>query len=250
MSASHAPPLLRAGLLDGVALVLAGPGAPRAEPEGHAPGAAIAETCSGLGARVFACPVSFDQQLEIDEEALEQEAQAAGDLARERSAGLVVLAVDGAALFAHRRDQGGETPAESARRGLRACLAASWIVTRAIAASTFLPDSRGGRIVYLAPSAPGEHADAARAGLENLARTLSIEWARHAITTVAIAPPGGAPGGFGGQARVDQVGGVEMPRGGGAAGEVASLTAYLASPAGAYFSGCLLDLRGAAGAST
>ncbi len=28
------------------------------------------------------------------------------------------------------------------------------------------------------------------------------------------------------------------------AGEVAALTAYLASPAGAYFSGCLLDLRG------
>ena len=27
------------------------------------------------------------------------------------------------------------------------------------------------------------------------------------------------------------------------AGEVAALCAYLASPAGAYFSGCLLDLR-------
>jgi hypothetical protein len=26
-------------------------------------------------------------------------------------------------------------------------------------------------------------------------------------------------------------------------GEVAALSAYLASPAGAYFSGCLLDLR-------
>jgi hypothetical protein len=30
------------------------------------------------------------------------------------------------------------------------------------------------------------------------------------------------------------------------AGEVAALSAYLASPAGAYFSGCLLDLRGKA----
>jgi len=28
------------------------------------------------------------------------------------------------------------------------------------------------------------------------------------------------------------------------AGELAALAAYLASPAGAYFSGCLLDLRG------
>ena len=60
-------------------------------------------------------------------------------------------------------------------------------------------------------------ARAARAGLENLARTLSIEWSRHAITTVAIAP---APD-------TD-------------AGELAALCAYLASPAGAYFSGCLL----------
>jgi hypothetical protein len=31
--------------------------------------------------------------------------------------------------------------------------------------------------------------------------------------------------------------------------EVAVLTAYLASPAGAYFSGCLLDLSGAATAA-
>ncbi|HXO18740.1 MAG TPA: hypothetical protein VOA87_02320, partial [Thermoanaerobaculia bacterium] len=82
----------------------------------------------------------------------------------------------------------------------------------------------GGRIVYLAPAADtGEHAGAARAGLENLARTLSVEWARHAITAVTIAP---------GSATT--------------AGEVARLVAYLASPAGAYFSGCLLDLRGPA----
>ena len=92
-----------------------------------------------------------------------------------------------------------------------------------IAERAFLPDSRGGRIVYIAPrSDAGEHADAACAGLENLARTLSIEWARHGITAVAIAP------------------------GLASAAEIAALTAYLASPAGAYFSGCLLDLRGPA----
>ena len=75
------------------------------------------------------------------------------------------------------------------------------------------PDADGARIP--------RYADAARAGLENLARTLSIEWARYGITTVAIAP------------------GEKT-----AASEVAALIAYLASPAGAYFSGCLLDLRG------
>jgi NAD(P)-dependent dehydrogenase (short-subunit alcohol dehydrogenase family) len=132
---------------------------------------------------------------------------------------LDLLVVDGAGLFA----QG----------GLRTCLDATWNVTRAVVNLAFLgaePSSsdRPGsgsaprRIVYLAPASDaGEHAGAARAGLENLARTLSIEWARHGITLVTIAP---------GEAT--------------AAGEVAALAAYLASPAGAYFSGCLLDLRG------
>ena len=58
-------------------------------------------------------------------------------------------------------------------------------------------------------------------GLENLARTLSVEWARHGITVVTIA-----------------LGDTTAP------GEAAALIAYLASPAGAYFSGCQLDLRG------
>ena len=108
---------------------------------------------------------------------------------------------------ARRRRGGGP---EGARAALRACLDASWNVTRAVANRAFLPGGRGGRIVYLAPSPDaGEHADAARAGLENLARTLSIEWARHRITAVTIAAASGAQ-----------------------AGEVAALTAYLASPAG------------------
>jgi NAD(P)-dependent dehydrogenase (short-subunit alcohol dehydrogenase family) len=95
-------------------------------------------------------------------------------------------------------------------------------VTRATVNVAFLPREQGGRIVYLAPRPlSGAHAGAACAGLENLARTLSIEWARHAITAVTIVP---------GDAT--------------AAAEIAALTAYLASPAGGYFSGCLLDLRG------
>jgi NAD(P)-dependent dehydrogenase (short-subunit alcohol dehydrogenase family) len=143
-----------------------------------------------------------------------------------------LLVVDGAGLFARAAARGGGADDGGAGEGgarvaLRACLDATWNVTRAVVSLAFLPGERGGRIVYLAPapeadrSEIGEHADAARAGLENLARTLSIEWARHAITIVTVAP------------------GEETP-----AGEVAALTAYLASPAGAYFSGCLLDLRG------
>jgi NAD(P)-dependent dehydrogenase (short-subunit alcohol dehydrogenase family) len=226
--------LLRPGLLDGVAVVLARAPGGLATGEHLQPGRHVSATCAGLGARVFECPVSFDSQLEIEEDTLERGAQAAAESASSSGASVVVLVLDGASLFAFGRegededeDEGAARVAEGARRGLRACLAAGWIVTRSVAAGALLPEGRGGRIVYLAPpAAAGEHADAARAGLENLARTLSIEWARHAITTVAIAP-GRAPA---------------------AAAEVAALTAYLASPAGAYFSGCLLDLRGPAGA--
>ncbi len=131
-----------------------------------------------------------------------------------------LLAVDGAGLFAHALARGG-----GGHVALRACMDAAWNATRAVVNGAFLPvepSPSARRIVYLAPAPDaGEHAPAACAGLENLARTLSVEWARHGITTVTIAP------------------GAQTP-----AGEVAALTAYLASPAGAYFSGCLLDLRG------
>jgi len=122
-----------------------------------------------------------------------------------------MLVVDGAGLFA--------------ADGLRACLEGAWDVTGAVVNQAFLPRDPSPstrRILYLAPApGVGDSAGAARAGLENLSRTLSTEWARHGITVVTIAPGDGT-----------------------AAGEVAALCAYLASPAGAYFSGCLLDLSG------
>jgi NAD(P)-dependent dehydrogenase (short-subunit alcohol dehydrogenase family) len=108
----------------------------------------------------------------------------------------------------------------------------TWEVTRAVASAAFLERQRPGRVVYIAPGDDREHAQeqlyarAARAALENLARTLSIEFSRHAVTTVAIAP------------------GTRT-----SAQEIAALVAYLASPAGAYFSGCLLDLTGPTPAS-
>ena len=58
--------------------------------------------------------------------------------------------------------------------------------------------------------------------MENLARTLSIEWARHQVRIVAIHP------------------GRETT-----AGEVGDLVAFLASPAGAYYSGCAFTLGSA-----
>jgi NAD(P)-dependent dehydrogenase (short-subunit alcohol dehydrogenase family) len=77
-------------------------------------------------------------------------------------------------------------------------------------------------IVLIAPPPGDPHAEAARAGLENMARTLSIEWARRAIRPVAITPSA-----------------TTSPA------EIAELVAFLASPAGAYYSGCRFDLGAA-----
>jgi NAD(P)-dependent dehydrogenase (short-subunit alcohol dehydrogenase family) len=97
-----------------------------------------------------------------------------------------------------------------------AAIDGAWLVVRPVAARAM---AGGGLIVLLAPPPGDPQAEASRAGLETMARTLSIEWARLAIRPVAILPGSGTP-----------------------ASEVAELVAYLASPAGAYFSGCRFEL--------
>jgi hypothetical protein len=104
-----------------------------------------------------------------------------------------------------------ETPTDA--DGVRRALDEAWDAIR----SHMLPPHEG-LIVLIAPPPGDAHRAAARAGLENLARTLSIEWARHRIRPVAILP------GTDGQA-------------------TAELVAYLASFAGAYYAGCAFTLR-------
>jgi NAD(P)-dependent dehydrogenase (short-subunit alcohol dehydrogenase family) len=218
MASIEASELLRPGLLQGVSVLIAG--------EAFAPpasiGASVHGACAELGARVRAVAP-------VDDSAAGEEDAAMGEVVEGAVAeleGLSMLVVDAAGLFAAyaigATAGAPEGEEDRARTALRRCLQDSWCVTRAAANVAFLPREQGGRIVYIAPRPrSGAHADAARAGLENLARTLSIEWSRHAVTAVAIAP---------GEATSEQ--------------EVAALTAYLASTAGSYFSGCLLDLRG------
>lgn len=100
----------------------------------------------------------------------------------------------------------------------------AWTAIRAVAGGALIPRGAG-MIVLLAPR-PGDvtHGDAVRAALENLARTLSVEWARYGITTTAIWP--------GARTAED---------------DLATVVAYLCSPAGAYFSGCRFELDAAAG---
>jgi citronellol/citronellal dehydrogenase len=209
MSTSQATELLRAGLLQGCSLMLAG--APECH-DGFSP--AVRDACTALGARVSDCPLPPAASPEQAEAGID----AAVLAALEKLERIDMLVLDAAGLS--ERAPG---------NALLDALEASWNVTRALANHAFIGREQGGRIVYLAPApelhgaGSRTHADATRAGLENLARTLSIEWARYAITTVTIAP-----------ARDTTY------------EEVAALTAYLASPAGEYFSGCLLDLRGPA----
>lgn len=153
-----------------------------------APRSAACDACAALGARVEA--------LEVD--LLDEAATAAAAFAVD------VLVVDAAALF------GAGGP-----EALRGALDATWSAVRA-----WFDPEKAGRVVLVAPRpAVGPFAEALRAGLENLARTLSIEWSRHGVRTVALLP---------GPSTTDA--------------ELAELVAFLASPAGEYYSGCAFTL--------
>jgi citronellol/citronellal dehydrogenase len=128
----------------------------------------------------------------------------------------------------------------------------TWLMTHAAATKAFIPQ-QGGKVlsVTLSPhnGMPGMvHSGAARAAVENMMRTLSIEWARFGIKTVAL-----AAGHFATetlltkypQAIVDNVARSIPLQRTGRAEEMAWLVAYLASPAGDFYSGTTITLDGA-----
>jgi NAD(P)-dependent dehydrogenase (short-subunit alcohol dehydrogenase family) len=177
---------LRDGLLAGRRLVVAG-----------RPGAVIGGRLRALGASVQA----------PGEHVMSDEDAAAAWIAEH--APLHGLVLDAAPAF------GAGGPA-----GLEASLRLAWLATRAVATGALIGAQQPGKVVLLAPRmGTGPHVEAARAGLVNLARTLSVEWARFAVTTVAILP---------GVDTTDE--------------QVAELACFLVSPAGEYFSGCAFDL--------
>lgn len=165
-------------------------------------GAAERERAAALGARV----VTIDGDL-ADEDAVQLAVGALGPID--------VLVVDAASAFV---EAGGGMP------GLRVSVDDAWNVVRAVATASWIPAEdaedeaakAGGKVILVAPiDAAGEHASAVGAALENAARTLSVEWARFGIRITAI-----------------------RPREGAATDERAELVAFLASPAGDYFTGC------------
>jgi NAD(P)-dependent dehydrogenase (short-subunit alcohol dehydrogenase family) len=218
--------MLRPGLLVGVSIVVARDAGAAGSQLRAGLTSTVSAACTKLGARVFECALAGTGEIEADDAATAQAvAQALAELGE-----VSLLLVDSASAFASERGTNG-TGAErlpgpdAGAAGLVGALETSWRITQAVANAAFIERGTPGRIVYVAPPPDaGIHADAARAGLENLARTLSIEWARYGVMPLAIAPGTGT-----------------------SAAEIAALTGYLASPAGDYFSGCLLDLRGPGG---
>src|SRR4029079_33188 len=76
--------------------------------------------------------------------------------------------------------------------GIRNNLNGTFFMTREVATRAMIPQKRG-RIVnvtaMVARGFPGmSHTGAARAGVENLTRSLSIEWAQHNLRVNAVAP--------------------------------------------------------------
>jgi NAD(P)-dependent dehydrogenase (short-subunit alcohol dehydrogenase family) len=180
--------VLRDGLLEGRAIAIAG-GAPEE----------VREALESLGARVETLPA--DGVLAGDEERV-------GDWAR-GVAPLDALVYDARQTFGA---GGTEALTEALERG--------WVAVREVANGALIPAGGSGKVLLLGPRPDaGPHAEAARAALENLARTLSVEWARHGVTAAMVAP---------GRLTSDD--------------DLAELVCFLVSPAGEYFSGCRLEL--------
>src|SRR6201990_912451 len=120
----------------------------------------------------------------------------------------------------------------------------TWPMTHAAATKAFIPQE-GGKVlsVTLSPhnGMPGMvHSGAARAAVENMMRTLAVEWARFGIRTVAL-----AAGQFATETLLTKYPQVvvdnlerSIPLGrGGRPEEMAWLVAHLASPGGDLYSG-------------
>ena len=136
----------------------------------------------------------------------------------------------------------------------RVTVDAVWSVTRAVATRSMIPGG-GGLIVFVGFSPlrgiPGfAHASAGRAAVANLASGLALEWSRHRIRSVCVAPgtilteglDGYGAEAIEGWARNVPLGRLGRPE------EVASLIAFLASAGGAYVTGTTIVVDGGADA--
>jgi citronellol/citronellal dehydrogenase len=244
------------GLLEGQVCVVSG--------AGTGLGRATARELAALGATVVGCGRRGEPLEEMASELERAGGRAEAVPADIRDQAAVDSLVDGV-LERHGRidvlvnNAGGQflSPAESiSAKGFRTVIElnvqGTWQMTHAVATKAFIPQG-GGKVVSVTLSPhngmPGMvHSGAARAAVENMMRTLSVEWSRFQIKLCAI-----AAGQFDTEvlrtkypAQVAE----NVPRTVplqrlGRPEEMAWLIAYLASPAGDFFSGCVLTIDGA-----
>ncbi|MBS1883007.1 MAG: SDR family oxidoreductase [Actinobacteria bacterium] len=255
MAESSRSQVFRDGLLEGKVCVVSG--------AGSGLGRETALEMARLGATVVGCgrraeplaetaalaaelPGRFEgESLDIREE---QPVDAFFDRLLERHGRLDVLVNNAGGQFL--------APAEAiSPKGFRTVIelnvTGTWLMSHAAATKAFMP-AAGGKIlsVTLSPhnGMPGMvHSGAARAAVENMMRTLAIEWARFGITTCAVAAGQFATETFLTKYPQQVVEQLEHSIPIGRAGrpeEVAWLLAYLASPAGDFYSGTTITLDG------
>jgi NAD(P)-dependent dehydrogenase (short-subunit alcohol dehydrogenase family) len=246
--------LFQPGVLDGQVALLSG--------GGSGLGRASALELAALGARVVVCGRRLEP---LEQTVAAAEGGRCDAIACDiREEGEVEALVD-EVLARHGRidllvnNAGGQflTPAEDItpkgfRTVIRLNVEGTWLMTHAVATKAMMGGG-GGKIINVTLSPhhglPGmAHSSAARAAVENLTRVLSIEWARFGITLTALAAghfatetlmtkyPTPVVEGVAGTVPLQRMGTEE---------EFAWLVAYLASPAGDYFSGAILTIDGA-----
>jgi|SRR5215211_856471 len=248
--------IFRPGLLDGQVCIVSG--------GGTGLGKATALELGRLGARVAACgrrpePIeataaeigaaggeAFAIAMDIRDDAA---VEAFADEVLERYGRIDVLVNNAGGQFMG--------PAEAITpKGFRTVIElnvlGTWLMTHAAATKAFIPQG-GGKVISVTLSPhngmPGmAHSGAARAAVENMMRTLAVEWARFGIRTCAI-----AAGQFDTETlrtkypkEVVEAIPSTVPLGRlGTEEEWAWLVAYLASPAGDFFSGTVITMDGA-----
>jgi citronellol/citronellal dehydrogenase len=256
MAESSRSRIFRDGLLEGMVCVVSG--------AGSGLGRETALELARLGATVVGCgrreePLAETAELaaglpgEFDREAMDIRDEEAVERLFHRvldGRGRVDVLVNNA---------GGQflAPAESITpKGFRTVIElnvqGTWLMTHAAATKAFIPQG-GGKVlsVTLSPhhGMPGMvHSGAARAAVENMMRTLAVEWARFGVKTCAL-----AAGQFATETLLTKYPKVvvdnlerSIPIGrAGRAEEMAWLVAYLASPAGDFVSGTTITIDGA-----
>jgi citronellol/citronellal dehydrogenase len=146
------------------------------------------------------------------------------------------------------------SPAEDvSANGFRAVtrlnLDAPWYLTTRVASRSMIPNGYGKVVSVTMTPRNGipymAHSSAARAGVESLTRTLAVEWGRHGIRLVAVAPGivhTDAWEGYGlDPAKVAEsmpLGRLQQPE------EVAAVIAFCLSPAGDYITGTTISADG------